>query len=97
MAELLGTSLKAAQSFGQGWRNIPVCIKRQMLFLLAKKDAREREHEPCCGTERCPMETGKKCPAWEVQGGPRSHNSVKISSKIADKKYDPMSTALNNA
>ena len=69
MAELLGTSLKAVQSFEQGWRNIPVYIERQMLFLLAKKNAREREQEPCWVTEKCPVETRKKCPAWEFQCG----------------------------
>jgi DNA-binding XRE family transcriptional regulator len=69
MAELLGTSLKAVQSFEQGWRNIPVYIERQMLFLLAKKNAQESEQEPCWVIERCPMETRKKCPAWEFQCG----------------------------
>ena len=39
MAELLGTSLKAVQSFEQGWRKLTVYIERQMLFLLAKKTA----------------------------------------------------------
>ena len=37
MAQLLGISLKAIQSFEQGWRNIPVHIERQVLFLLASK------------------------------------------------------------
>ena len=37
MATLLGTSLKAVQSFEQGWRNVSVPIERQMLFLLTQK------------------------------------------------------------
>ena len=69
IAELLGTSLKAVQSFEQGWRNIPVYIERQMLFLLAKKNARERVQEPCWVIEKCPVETRQKCPAWEFQCG----------------------------
>lgn len=69
MAELLGTSLKAIQSFEQGWRNIPVHIERQALFLLAQKNSREREYEPCWVIEKCPIETRKKCPAWEFQCG----------------------------
>jgi DNA-binding XRE family transcriptional regulator len=69
MAELLGTSLKAIQSFEQGWRNIPVHIERQMLFLLAMKRARGGEHDPCWVIERCPMEIRQKCPAWEFQCG----------------------------
>ena len=35
LAQLLGTSLKAIQSFEQGWRRIPVHVERQVLFLLA--------------------------------------------------------------
>jgi DNA-binding XRE family transcriptional regulator len=69
MAELLGTSLKAVQSFEQGWRNIPVHIERQVLFLLAMKRDREREHDPCWVIEKCPMEKRQKCPAWEFQCG----------------------------
>ena len=34
MAQLLGTSPKAIQSFEQGWRNVPVHIERQALFLM---------------------------------------------------------------
>ena len=37
MAQILGSSLKAVQSFEQGWRKIPVHVERQMLFLLAMK------------------------------------------------------------
>ncbi len=32
MAKLLGTSLKAVQSFEQEWRSVPVHIERQILF-----------------------------------------------------------------
>jgi DNA-binding XRE family transcriptional regulator len=57
LAQLLGTSLKAVQSFEQGWRKIPVHIERQLLFLLAMKRTRDREQVPCWVIERCPMET----------------------------------------
>jgi DNA-binding XRE family transcriptional regulator len=69
MAQLLGTSLKAVQSFEQGWRKIPVHIERQMLFLLAQKTTRESEYKPCWDSEHCPIETRQKCPAWEFQCG----------------------------
>jgi DNA-binding XRE family transcriptional regulator len=69
MAELLGTSLKAVQSFEQGWRKIPVHVERQVLFLLAQKVAREKQQEPCWSVEKCPMDTRKNCPAWEFQSG----------------------------
>jgi DNA-binding XRE family transcriptional regulator len=35
MAQLLGTSLKAVESYEQGWRSIPVPVERQVLFFLA--------------------------------------------------------------
>jgi len=69
MAELLGTSLKAIQSFEQGWRKIPVHVERQVLFLLAQKVAREKQQEPCWSIEKCPTDTRKNCPAWEFQSG----------------------------
>jgi len=35
MAQILGVSPKAIQSFEQGWRNIPVHVERQVLLILA--------------------------------------------------------------
>ena len=69
MAELLGVSLKAIQSFEQGWRNIPVHIERQLLFLLAMKRASSGHSKRCWAIEGCPVETRQKCPAWEFQCG----------------------------
>ena len=68
MASLLGTSLKAVQSFEQGWRNVSVPIERQMLFLLMQK-ASKNHRKPCWQIEKCPMETREHCPAWEFQSG----------------------------
>jgi len=33
MTSLLGTYLKTIQSFEQGWRNIPIHVEHQILFL----------------------------------------------------------------
>ena len=41
MAQLMGTSAKAIQSFEQGWRNITPHIERQMYFLLSQKTIME--------------------------------------------------------
>ena len=46
LSELLGTSLKAIQSFEQGWRKVPVHIERQMLFLLTLKKKRKEDAGP---------------------------------------------------
>lgn len=68
MANILGTSLKAVQSFEQGWRNIPLHIERQMLFLLAMK-ASLKGIKSCWVQMKCPSERRKNCPAWEFKCG----------------------------
>jgi len=47
LAQLLGVSLKAMQSFEQGWRKIPVYIERQVLFLLAMKKSAPKKVKAC--------------------------------------------------
>ena len=69
MAQLLGVSLKAIQSFEQGWRNIPVHIERQILFLLALKNPTYNKKRSCWVIRKCPTETKKNCPAWEFKVG----------------------------
>ena len=69
MAQLLGISLKAIQSFEQGWRNIPVHIERQVLYLLVLKKLHLKKGRPCWMIRRCPVETKRRCPAWEFQVG----------------------------
>ena len=61
MAQLLGVSLKAIQSFEQGWRNIPVHIERQVLFLLASKKSPPRKERPCWVVRKCLMEIRQNC------------------------------------
>ena len=69
MAQVLGVSLKAIQSFEQGWRDIPVHIERQILFLLASKKLPSKEERPCWVIRKCLMEIRQNCPAWEFQVG----------------------------
>ncbi len=69
MAQLLGISLKAVQSFEQGWRNIPVHAERQILFLLAKKRRKKEKAQNCWAIMNCPMERRKTCPSWEFDCG----------------------------
>ncbi len=68
MAQLLAVSLKAVQSFEQGWRNIPTHAQRQALFLLAMKESKDGG-KPCWEIQACPIELKEKCPAWEFQSG----------------------------
>jgi len=67
MARLLGVSLRAVQSFEQGWRPVPVHVERQMLFLVAMKKG--HGSAPCWTTKECPAELREVCPAWEFHAG----------------------------
>ena len=69
MAHLLGVSLKAVQSFEQGWRKVPSHIERQTLFLFAMKESPPKKANPCWKTLKCPVETKRNCPAWEFRAG----------------------------
>lgn len=65
MAQLLGISLKAVQSFEQGWRNIPVHVERQILFLMVQKHTANRTAPVCWEDLKCPDGHRENCPAWE--------------------------------
>ena len=69
MSQLLGTSLKAVQSFEQGWRKVPVHVERQVLFLQALKRGRGKESHLCWDIRGCPLPTRQACPAWEFNVG----------------------------
>ena len=69
LAQLLGSSPKAVQSFEQGWRRISVHAERQMLFLLALKDYSRQKNRPCWRIRNCPKEIERNCPAWEFRAG----------------------------
>ena len=69
MSELLGISLKAVQSFEQGWRIIPPYVERQALFLLALKKGTQGRLAPCWEVRHCPPRVREVCPAWEFKSG----------------------------
>jgi len=69
LAQILGTSLKAIQSFEQGWRKVPVHTERQILFLLAMKKSPRQKNRPCWVIRECRREVKQNCPAWEFQVG----------------------------
>jgi DNA-binding XRE family transcriptional regulator len=68
-AQLLGTSLKAIQSFEQGWRNVPVHIERQLLFMVAQKASSKGKKLKCWTVKSCSKQSRADCPAWEFQLG----------------------------
>ncbi len=66
MAQLLGISIKAVQSYEQGWRPIAVHAERQMFFLISRKRSNRK---PCWKIKKCPVDIKKQCPAWEFRTG----------------------------
>ena len=69
MAQLLSVSIKAVQSYEQGWRNIPTHMERQMFFLLSRVEGNQKGRKPCWVIKKCPPNIKKQCPAWEFQAG----------------------------
>lgn len=68
MSRLLGISIRAVQSFEQGWRKIPSPVERHVLFLLAMKKG-IKNLRPCWEIRKCAVESRQACPAWEFQVG----------------------------
>ena len=69
MAQLLGTSLKAIQSYEQAWRSVPASVERQMYFLVSKIDENRERRKPCWVIKKCSPDQKKQCPAWEFKAG----------------------------
>jgi hypothetical protein len=69
MSELLGTSVKAVQSFEQGWRKVPVHVERQLLFLWSMKRNGKKGLRSCWEVRRCSLHIREHCPAYEFHSG----------------------------
>lgn len=69
MADIVGISQKAVQSFEQGWRKVPAYVERQVLFLLAMKYGALKPLSCCWDQVNCPPKMREGCPAWEFNSG----------------------------
>jgi transcriptional regulator with XRE-family HTH domain len=70
LAELLGLSLKAVESYEQGWRNVPAHVERLLYFLLFKLNEDEiASEDPCWKSKNCPDEVRSKCVAFVAKEG----------------------------
>jgi DNA-binding XRE family transcriptional regulator len=70
LAELLGISLKAVESYEQGWRNVPAHVERILYFLLFKLNEDDiKAEEPCWKSMDCPSERRSKCVAYVAKEG----------------------------
>jgi DNA-binding XRE family transcriptional regulator len=69
MAGLLGVSIRAIQSFEQGWRKIPDHVERQVFLLVMLARRATKPVAPCWTIKQCPVSVRKQCPAWELKAG----------------------------
>jgi len=69
MANLLGISPKAVQSFEQGWRKVPPHVEKNIYFLSAMRREGKQGLIPCWESLNCPIENREECPAWEFRAG----------------------------
>jgi DNA-binding transcriptional regulator YiaG len=70
LAELLGLSQKAVESYEQGWRRVPAHVERVLYFLLFKLNEDEIEAEdPCWRAKACPDEQRANCVAYVAKEG----------------------------
>lgn len=67
LARALGISIRAVQSYEQGWREVPTHVMVQLLVLAAafcKKDDRKT----CWELRKCTPEDMAKCPCCKTDG-----------------------------
>ncbi len=69
MAQLLGTSIKAIQSYEQGWRSVPVSVERQFFFLVSRIPENRKRKKPCWALKKCSPDQKAHCPAWDFKVG----------------------------
>jgi hypothetical protein len=70
LAELLGLSLKAVESYEQGWRQVPFHVERMMYFLSLKLSSDGgRDGKPCWDAKGCPEAKRSACVAYVSDEG----------------------------
>jgi hypothetical protein len=68
MAQLLGVSTKAVQSYEQGWRNTPSHVEQQVLWLAILRGHPDLRKLPrCWSLNKCSPETRSRCPAAKLK------------------------------
>ena len=68
LGKLLSVSVKAVQSYEQGWRPVPLYVERQIYFLLINQRSKDKtKPKDCWVQKKCDIK--EDCPAWEFQAG----------------------------
>jgi len=70
MAEFLGVSKKAVESYEQRWRKAPASVERlALLYLGCFKLAEKRSKIVCWRMTNCPRQRRRACMAWQLKRG----------------------------
>ncbi len=69
LANALGVSEKAVQSYEQGWRDVPVRVLIQLLLLLALYRRRMMDDVPCWEIRKCSPARRERCASFTVGRG----------------------------
>lgn len=70
MAELLGISIRAVQSYEQGWRAMPPALQKLVSFLLYQHWRKDNPSpRPCWEINRCPTERQCRCASRQFCNG----------------------------
>ena len=70
MAEFMGVSKKAIQSYEQRWRATPINVERlALLYLGCFKLAEKSEKIECWNVTNCPEKRREACIVWQVKRG----------------------------
>jgi len=69
LAQMLGASRRAVQSYEQGWRRVPRHVQKMAGLLLYLRRRKRRAVPPCWKVRRCPDEIRRNCPAHQLDAG----------------------------
>ena len=70
MAVLLGVSLRALQSYEQGWRPVPPTVQRLVgILLMTVRRHGRRAGSPCWKVRACPPADRAACSAYQNRAG----------------------------
>ena len=70
LAELLGISTRAVQSYEQGWRPLPPLVQKMAgLLLLLKRRGKSGKIAPCWEICRCGASLRSDCQAYQYGAG----------------------------
>ena len=70
LSTLLGISIRAVQSYEQGWRAVPPYVQKLtgLLLYLERRKGMPRL-KPCWKVKKCPSENRRACPVHKYQAG----------------------------